>query len=355
MSSPERKLKLCVLPTCKGKRYDLVHKFPMNNDRAEQWIEIIDLPELRKLPIENVRKRFFVCSKHFRPQDYKNCESRSLNITAYPRLHLKVTDEESTGPLTVNSFTANVEESPVPVYEFVAQETTIEIDQSMPNVIKLEPKPTPAQLVVGPLPQNDVPIILRRNKIKKPDIILQKSPQLQSIAKPMGIKTNSKQILEQSITSNVIDSNKFIVKRSIDFTNYSPSCKKSRLNEMNVKKTYCNLSQINQQGLLSIVDTYVECMLKCFTIVPISDVSEEKSQMIEITHSELQNPLVICSFWLRDHCQCSICYSDTSLRKTNILDIPLDVTPTEVKVENNIIYVTCKYHGVISIDIYQIY
>lgn len=101
-TSPERKLKLCVLPTCKGKRYDLVHKFPMNQERAQQWIDIIDLPELKNIPLDKVRKRFFVCSRHFRPQDYKNCESRSLNITAYPSLHLKVSEFDSNEQYSLN-------------------------------------------------------------------------------------------------------------------------------------------------------------------------------------------------------------------------------------------------------------
>lgn len=92
-NSPERKLKPCVMPTCKDRRFDLVHKFPMDNERAKQWLEIIDIPELTALPLVQLRKRCFICSKHFRKQDYKNCESRSLNKTAYPRLHLKVDGE----------------------------------------------------------------------------------------------------------------------------------------------------------------------------------------------------------------------------------------------------------------------
>lgn len=74
-TSPERKLKLCALPVCRGKRYDLVHKFPMNNERAQQWIDAINMPELKKIPLDKIRKKYFICTKHFRPQDYKNCES----------------------------------------------------------------------------------------------------------------------------------------------------------------------------------------------------------------------------------------------------------------------------------------
>lgn len=92
-SSSERKLKLCAMPTCQDKRYDLVHKFPMDNERAQQWLDIIDLPELSATPLDQIRKRYFICSKHFRKQDYKNCESRSLNKTAYPRLNLRLNDD----------------------------------------------------------------------------------------------------------------------------------------------------------------------------------------------------------------------------------------------------------------------
>lgn len=95
LNSPERKLKHCVMPTCKDRRFDLVHKFPMDNERAKQWLEMIDIPELTALPLVQLRKRCFLCSKHFRKQDYKNCESRSLNKTAYPRLHLKVDSDSS--------------------------------------------------------------------------------------------------------------------------------------------------------------------------------------------------------------------------------------------------------------------
>lgn len=54
-----------------------------------QWLKIIDLPGMDDIPLDTLRKRYFICSRHFRKEDYKNCESRSLNTTAYPRLFLK--------------------------------------------------------------------------------------------------------------------------------------------------------------------------------------------------------------------------------------------------------------------------
>lgn len=88
---PDRKKRFCVMPTCKGKRFDLVHKFPMG-DRAELWREIINVPELYVIPIDQVRKKFFICSHHFAKADYKNIESRSLNKTALPTLNLSDID-----------------------------------------------------------------------------------------------------------------------------------------------------------------------------------------------------------------------------------------------------------------------
>lgn len=84
----ERKMRACLMPSCKGKRFDLVHKFPMDNERAEMWRTIINVPDIFNFSIDQLRKRMFLCSKHFHKTDYKNVESRSLNKTAMPSLFL---------------------------------------------------------------------------------------------------------------------------------------------------------------------------------------------------------------------------------------------------------------------------
>lgn len=91
----ERKLRTCVIPACAGKRFDLVHKFPMDNERAETWRRIINVPQLATVPIAEVRKKYFICKRHFPQRDYKNCESRSLNKTALPRLFLTEGDNSN--------------------------------------------------------------------------------------------------------------------------------------------------------------------------------------------------------------------------------------------------------------------
>ena len=86
--------RLCVVPVCKGEHFDLVHKFPMDNDRAKAWLKILKIEDvLRGLSLEEIRKKRFVCSRHFRNGAYKNVESRSLNKTAMPSINIDALDD----------------------------------------------------------------------------------------------------------------------------------------------------------------------------------------------------------------------------------------------------------------------
>lgn len=107
--SSERKLRPCAMPVCRGERFDLVHKFPMDNERAKNWLRLINVPELNGLPLDQLRKKYFICSKHFRKIDYKNCESRSLNQTAYPRLFLST---ENIDTADSNDATESIDANP---------------------------------------------------------------------------------------------------------------------------------------------------------------------------------------------------------------------------------------------------
>lgn len=248
-TSPERKLKLCAIPTCEGKRYDLVHKFPMNNERAQQWIDAIDMPELREMPLDKVRKRFFICSKHFRPLDYKNCESRSLNTTAYPRLHLKPGTEQE-----CNEQNASIIENPtdeLQVIEYIMADGGADIRESdidQMNTIPLAESDikSPIQFVVcSPTPQpssppsNSVPILLRRSQKKQPEIIYEKSQHIQTTAqKTLPLKSMVSQITRSTMSNRVINiveqksfPNKYAPKRNATSAMES-ICKKPYLDDM---------------------------------------------------------------------------------------------------------------------------
>uniref|UniRef100_A0A182P3E3 Trimethyllysine dioxygenase, mitochondrial n=1 Tax=Anopheles epiroticus TaxID=199890 RepID=A0A182P3E3_9DIPT len=82
------KLRSCCVPCCKDEKFSLVHKFPADNERAEQWRRALGIDSFIGLPIDIIRKRFYICSRHFRDSDYKNKASRSINITAVPSINL---------------------------------------------------------------------------------------------------------------------------------------------------------------------------------------------------------------------------------------------------------------------------
>lgn len=92
MHSDDKKKRLCIVPACKDERFDLVHKFPMDAARAEEWRQVLDVPLIHNMDMDVIRKRYFVCARHFQASDYKNHTSRSLNKTSTPSVNLKKLD-----------------------------------------------------------------------------------------------------------------------------------------------------------------------------------------------------------------------------------------------------------------------
>lgn len=255
-TSPERKLKLCAIPTCEGKRYDLVHKFPMNNERAQQWIDAIDMPELQEMPLDKVRKRFFICSKHFRPQDYKNCESRSLNTTAYPRLHLKVGIESECNEQSTTIAGNSTDE--LQVIEYIMADAGADIRETdiidplstttlgkpdtkspIQYVVCSPPQPQPPSQQPSSPPSNSVPILLRRNQKKPPEVVIDKTARIQTIAqKKMPVRSVVSPINRNVMGNRVVNiieqrslPNRYAAKRNATSAMES-ICKKPHLDEI---------------------------------------------------------------------------------------------------------------------------
>lgn len=222
-TSPERKLKVCAIPVCKGKRFDLVHKFPMNNERAEQWIDAVDLPELRNMPLDIVRKRYFICSKHFRPQDYKNCESRSLNTTAYPRLHLKANAGSESENQTEQCSSRSVDRSSddIHVLDYVISENDpIEIPEIDADKVALFSLPNDKDVVQYILCEsNDTEIVIEKSSTQRTaqKFISTKSP----------IKTTGSALINRkiSLAKPKIPTAKLNVKRNAKLPNALPAKK----------------------------------------------------------------------------------------------------------------------------------
>lgn len=89
--------KACIVPICKNQKFGLVHKFPADKERFIEWMEAIQNQEkieiFAGLTEDAIRKRFYVCCRHFGLKQYKNIESRSLNLTAVPHLNLTNLDD----------------------------------------------------------------------------------------------------------------------------------------------------------------------------------------------------------------------------------------------------------------------
>lgn len=92
-ATESNKKKLCVVPVCRHLRFALVHKFPMSLERAELWRTALNIPELTHLDWPDIRKRLFVCSRHFLLSDYKNMDSKNLNWNAVPSINLTTFDD----------------------------------------------------------------------------------------------------------------------------------------------------------------------------------------------------------------------------------------------------------------------
>jgi hypothetical protein len=74
--------KACCIPICEGLKFNLVHKFPSDTTKYNEWIDILKnscgLPEkMKDLTQDQVKKRLFICCRHFGTSSYKS----KLNLT----------------------------------------------------------------------------------------------------------------------------------------------------------------------------------------------------------------------------------------------------------------------------------
>lgn len=128
----------------------------MRADRAEIWRKALKISDLDDLEMTDIRKRLFVCSRHFLPSDYKNLESRSLNWNAVPSINLTAFDNNNcmdscTYIITTSSPICNPARAP-PV------EITKTVHVTVPTVL-------PSQTPSSPLPSTSTPVITPPPKV----------------------------------------------------------------------------------------------------------------------------------------------------------------------------------------------
>lgn len=81
----------CPVGNCRETDHTiLAHRFPHNLEIAKKWQETLNLQEYS---VDELFKKFVVCTKHFKASAYRNEISNSLNTTALPNL-LKNTENE---------------------------------------------------------------------------------------------------------------------------------------------------------------------------------------------------------------------------------------------------------------------
>lgn len=74
----------CVVGNCKESDVSILsHRFPKTNEFAEKWKIALNLQNFK---LDELQKKFVVCTRHFAPKAYRNDISNSLNTTALPNL-----------------------------------------------------------------------------------------------------------------------------------------------------------------------------------------------------------------------------------------------------------------------------
>lgn len=74
----------CVVESCKESDVSILsHRFPKTSEFAGKWQIALNL---QSFALDDLQKKFVVCTRHFAPKAYRNEISNSLNTTALPNL-----------------------------------------------------------------------------------------------------------------------------------------------------------------------------------------------------------------------------------------------------------------------------
>lgn len=272
----------CIMPSCKGEKFDLVHKFPRNDTRAREWLSIINIPEISVMPLNQIRKSKFICTRHFAPDAYKHVESRSLNITAVPSRNLL-------GRLETLDHIINRERK---VRNGTVSHKNMMFDESeiAEKFFQIEGTSEVHELVIVPTRKNltdelNKVIQDQENPVKRRKVVQEESWE-ETCREPSPIE--------------ILDINDVI----LPLTNPLDEIMEER--------------EIQEE----------------VPVDPVID-NDPKLAFLEI-EDETKYPggIRLNHFWLRDHCQCDKCYDkDKAQRKFNLTDINLDIRPLEYSIE----------------------
>lgn len=388
--------KACVIPVCGNEKFSLVHKFPADKERFNEWLEAVQksdrIEKFSGLTPEAIRKRFFVCSRHFGLKEYKNVESRGLNLTAVPHLNLENLNEiklskawqikQSSSETPKNTPESSVVQKPISNIRILNSEVSKASSGNTVPEVKPSPVTTP-QKAVEVLSEDEFEIIQDSptqppaKRVKRVSNESGASPKLDSsndrnmrqkrneIAKAKKPVKSKEVVKPQVVVSKVLKKepgdlpeeelstgeskpqNKLLALIEVTPEQYDKLNKSMTTTERSENVTSL-INFINNEELdLAQADNGNYSLIKYFTNIqshsfPCSRTRNIMKLEIEISLED-DKVLKLDLFWLRDHCRCDSCYNhSTHQRKLNILDISDDIAAKTYEVKGEKLRVVCE-------------
>lgn len=381
------------MPVCGNEKFNLVHKFPADKERFNLWINAIqksvEIEKFAGLTSEAIRKRFFVCSRHFGLKEYKNIESRGLNQTAVPHLNLENLEDLELSKAWQIQLNRSLS-------SFEASDNILELNAAQESAPKVRILNT--EIVVKPSPVKAVPIVKTPMK-EEPDIIVDSPPKPPTKRKRSTFSVPGDSMNGDGIENEirVMTTTRVCRKRAkLDEveepkpqevnTQHQFDLKQSEFTE--IKEEPSSMKELRPQNkLLALIEVTPEQFERLNKSMTAAERTENVTSLINfmnndeldlqqadngnnslfnhfktfqshflswsqsrhIMHLEIEivleddRTLRLDLFWLRDHCRCETCYDySTHQRKLSILDIPDDINANSYLLEGESLIIICK-------------
>jgi len=115
----------CIAEGCRESDQTILsHRFPKVTSTAEKWRVAL---QLNRFTIDDLQKKYVVCTRHFMDGAYRNKASNSLNTTALPNMNDNSSNQrikalhsqKSTDPVTLVPPAAEIVKKPIPLIKYL--------------------------------------------------------------------------------------------------------------------------------------------------------------------------------------------------------------------------------------------
>lgn len=84
----KNKVHTCCVRKCRNKK-GRRHRFPKNHpDTFKAWLEILQPPDYKTLPVDKIYHRYYICDDHFDQDCFVPGTRRGLKVHAVPTLNI---------------------------------------------------------------------------------------------------------------------------------------------------------------------------------------------------------------------------------------------------------------------------